>query len=66
MQAASSYSGKGGVGYVVVCEKLAGWKVVPRLSDMRDKLESIAGKPVDRQAAKRGGKFDHGHYFPIP
>lgn len=41
-------------------------KVVPRLSDIRDKLESIAGKPVDLSVVKRGGKFDHGPYLPIP
>lgn len=41
-------------------------KVVPRLSDIRDKLESIAGKGVDLSIVKRGGKFDHGPYLPIP
>ena len=41
-------------------------KVVPRLSDIRDKLEPIAGKPVDLSVVKRGGKFDHGPYLPIP
>ncbi len=41
-------------------------KVVSRLSDIRDKLESIAGKGVDLSIVKRGGKFDHGPYFPIP
>lgn len=41
-------------------------KVIPRLSDIRDKLESITGKGVDLSIVKRGGKFDHGPYFPIP
>ena len=41
-------------------------KVVPRLSDVRDKLESVAGIGVDLSIVKRGGKFDHGPYFPIP
>ena len=41
-------------------------KVVPRLSDTRDKLEAIAGQGVDLSVVKRGGKFDHGPYFPIP
>jgi hypothetical protein len=41
-------------------------KVMPRLSDVRDKLESIAGKGVDLSIVKRGGDFDHGPYFPIP
>jgi hypothetical protein len=41
-------------------------KVAPRLSDIRDKLESIAGKGVDLSVVKRGGKFDHGPYFPLP
>jgi hypothetical protein len=41
-------------------------KVVPRLSNIRDKLESIAGKGVDLSVVKRGGKFDHGPYYPFP
>lgn len=41
-------------------------KVVPRLSDVRDKLESVAGKGVDLSIVKRGGQFDQGPYFPIP
>jgi hypothetical protein len=41
-------------------------KIVPRLSDIRDKLESITGKGVDLSIVKRGGAFDRGPYFPIP
>jgi hypothetical protein len=41
-------------------------KVVPRLSDIRDKLESVAGVGVDLSVVKRGGNFDRGPYFPIP
>lgn len=41
-------------------------KAVPRLSDIRDRLESISGKGVDLSIVKRGGNFDHGPYFPIP
>ena len=40
--------------------------VVPRLSDIRKKLQTIAGKHVDLSIVKRGGKFDHGPYSPIP
>lgn len=40
-------------------------KVVPRLSDIRDRLESIVGKGVDLSIVKRSGKFDQGPYFPI-
>jgi len=40
--------------------------LVPRLSDIRDGLESVAGIGVDLSAVKRGGKFDRGPYFPIP
>lgn len=35
-------------------------KVVPRLNEVRDKLESIAGKDVDLSIVRRGGNFDHG------
>jgi len=38
-------------------------KVVPRLSDVRDKLEATTGKGVDLSIVKRGGEFDHGPYF---
>jgi hypothetical protein len=41
-------------------------KVVPRLSDIRDKLEAVSGTDVDLSVVKRGGKFDRGPYFPIP
>lgn len=41
-------------------------KVVPRLSDVRDMLESLTGRGVDLSIVKRGGTFDLGPYFPIP
>jgi Domain of unknown function (DUF4157) len=41
-------------------------KVVPRLSDVRDKLEAVSGMGVDLSVVRRGGKFDRGPYFPIP
>jgi hypothetical protein len=40
-------------------------KLEPRLSDVRDKLKSIVGVPVDLSVVKRGGQFDHGPYFRI-
>lgn len=41
-------------------------KVVPRLSDVRDRLEAVAGTGVDLSIVKRGGQFDRGPYFRIP
>ncbi|MEO7730521.1 MAG: DUF4157 domain-containing protein [Kofleriaceae bacterium] len=41
-------------------------KVVPRLSDVRDTLETVSGMSVDLSVVKRGGQFDRGPYFPIP
>ncbi|HEX3759641.1 MAG TPA: hypothetical protein VHW23_13095 [Kofleriaceae bacterium] len=41
-------------------------KVVPRLSDVRDALQSLLGKKVDLSIVKVGGQFDLGPYFPIP
>jgi len=40
--------------------------VVPRLSDIRKKLQMLAGKKVDLSIVKHGSKFDHGPYFSIP
>ncbi|TMQ15512.1 MAG: DUF4157 domain-containing protein [Deltaproteobacteria bacterium] len=40
--------------------------VVPRLSDIRKKLQTIAGKHVDLSIVRHGGKFDRGPYIPIP
>jgi len=41
-------------------------KLVPRLSDVRDRLEGVAGVGVDLSVVKRGGRFDRGPYLPIP
>ena len=41
-------------------------KLVPRLSDLRDRLETLTGTGVDLSVIKRGGQFDRGPYFPIP
>jgi hypothetical protein len=41
-------------------------KLVPRLSGVRDDLESVAGIGVDLSVVKRGGAFDRGPYFLIP
>jgi hypothetical protein len=41
-------------------------KVVPRLSDVRDKLEAVAGIGVDLSIVKSGGQFDRGPYFSLP
>jgi hypothetical protein len=40
--------------------------VVPRLSDIRKKLQTIAGRHVDLSIVRHGGKFDQGPYFSIP
>jgi hypothetical protein len=40
--------------------------VVPRLSDIRKKLQTITGQHVDLSIVRHGGKFDQGPYFPIP
>ena len=60
MQAVSSYTGKGWGSATLSCERSSGRRVVPRLSDIRDKLKSIAGKDVDLSIVKRGDKFDYG------
>lgn len=41
-------------------------KLAPRLSDLRDRLETLTGTGVDLSVIKRGGQFDRGPYFPIP
>lgn len=40
-------------------------KLRPRLSDVRENSEAAVGVGVDLSVVKRGGKFDHGSYFPL-